>query len=540
MSAPFRDIARLLRLELRQAWRARTVPAVAGALALAVLVAIVGGAAGHRERRRAATALVEQHRELLATVTRAVESDAGRSAAHAGEATRGASHPGLVVIRATDFRIALPPSPHATLAGTRPALAADSYRMRTFDDEFVPAFPTVGDRSLSGLIPERPIEPPEGVHRGRFSLSFVVVFVAPLLLLTAIHDIVSGERESGTLALAAAQPLTRGRWLTLKLAARAGPVWMAGVVMPLAGIVAVTVAIGESPSALRLLAWSVVVTAYFGFWTAAGVFASAASRSSLHSATTLAATYLVILVGVPGAADLAARAVAPLPPRALVAEREREARFEALDPISGAQQRLYDAVRASVPYTVGDKEAQARSTQAIWETAALPPRHPIIDAYLDRYGDLSTPAYTFQLRQILHRARADYIEGRMAPVVGEIDRQRRRQRSIIRAAATLSPALATTLVLEELAGVSDTRRERFLAQVDAYVRDWYDVIYGLMRRNRAVTPDVMSKQAPFMFAEESAAAAVGRVAALVIALLGTCAGSTVLAVRCVARSTPTM
>jgi hypothetical protein len=128
----------------------------------------------------------------------------------------------------------------------------------------------------------------------------------------------------------------------------------------------------------------------------------------------------------------------------------------------------------------------------------------------------------------------------MAPVVGELDRQRHRQRAIVRAASMLSPALATTLVLDELAGVSDSRRERFLAQLDAYVRDWYDDIYGLLRRNQAVTPDLMRRQRAFVFAEESDASVVGRVAVLVIALLGACACSIVLARRFTVQATPTI
>jgi hypothetical protein len=308
--------------------------------------------------------------------------------------------------------------------------------------------------------------------------------------------------------------------------------------VPFCAVAAGTLALGESPSALRLAAWALTVTAYFMFWTCLAVSISALSRSSFQSAGILIGAYLTIVLIIPTTSGVVARSLYPLPSRAAIAERERQARFEALGPISGAQQQLYAAARARFPYTVGDAEAQARSTRAIWETVAEPPRGAIADAYFARYGDLSTPAYTFQLRQILHRARGEYIEQQMAPLLAEFDGRRERQRAVVRGAAWLSPALATALALDELAGTSGARRERFLAQLDAYVRAWYDVIYRLIRRNRSVTPALMSAQKPFVFSEEPDTAVVGRVTPLLVGLFGAAVCVVVFAGRRVSRMVP--
>jgi ABC-2 type transport system permease protein len=525
----------LLRLELRQAWRERTVPLAAVVLAVAVMASVAAGVTGHRERREAAATLVEAHRSHLASQTKIIDENWARAPNASGEARRGPTHPGLVIVRVTDFRTALPPSPHVALAGARHTLAPESFRMRMFDDEFVPAFPTVKDRSLSGLIPERPLDPPEAVHRGRFTLSFVLVYLLPLLLAPVLYDLIAGDRESGTLALASAQPIPIHRWIAVKIAARAGPIWIAGLLVPIVAIATADGTVGEAVSWSRVAVWAGVTTTYLLFWTAIGVWTSCTARGSAHSAARFAAAYLLVVVALPAVAGLVARTIAPLPPRAAIADREREARFEAQGSVSATQQQLYAAARARFPYTVGDEAAQARSTQAIYETPAVLPRNPIIDTYLDRHGAPSQPAYTFQLRQLLHQARADYIETRMAPLLDEFDRQRHRQRSIVWGAAWVSSALATGLAIDELAGVSDTRRERFLAQLDAYVRGWYDEIYGLLRRNRAVTPDLMRRQAPFTFVEETDAAVIARAATLFMALAVTTTASVAVAGRSVWR-----
>jgi ABC-2 type transport system permease protein len=392
--------------------------------------------------------------------------------------------------------------------------------MRAFDDEFVPAVPTAGDRSLSGLIPDRPLDPPEAVHRGRFTFSFVLVYLFPLLLAAGLFDLIAGERESGTLALAAAQAVHVPRWLAVKLVARAGPIWAAGLLVPLGAVLVATEHAGESVAWGRLCLWIVTIGAYLAFWTAVALWASGYAQSSAQSAVVVAAAYLLVVVAVPAAADLAAHILAPLRSRAAIADRERQVRFAALAPISGAQRQLDAAVRARFPYTVGDEQAQARSQQAVWQTPAVLPRGVIVDAYLSRYGDVSHPAYVMQLRQILHRARGEYIEAQMAPLIREFDRQRRRQRSIVHVAAWVSPALGAAIALDELAGVSGTRRERYLAQLDAYVRAWYEAIYGLIRRNQAVAPDLLRAQAPFVFVEEPTRAVAARVFPILLGLLG--------------------
>lgn len=59
-------------------------------------------------------------------------------------------------------------------------------------------------------------------YLGAFDFTFVIIWLLPLLIILYMYDVVSGERESGTLALLLSQPLSLSRLLWLKLVVKFG------------------------------------------------------------------------------------------------------------------------------------------------------------------------------------------------------------------------------------------------------------------------------------------------------------------------------
>src|SRR3546814_20416375 len=64
------------------------------------------------------------------------------------------------------------------------------------------------------------IENPLNLMTGTFDISFVVIFLLPVFIIALTYDMLSGEKESGTLALAMTQPVSLRTFMAAKLLSR--------------------------------------------------------------------------------------------------------------------------------------------------------------------------------------------------------------------------------------------------------------------------------------------------------------------------------
>src|SRR5690606_34953699 len=64
------------------------------------------------------------------------------------------------------------------------------------------------------------IENPLNLMTGTFDISFVVIFLLPVFIIALTYDMLSGEKESGTLALAMTQPVSLRTFMAGKLISR--------------------------------------------------------------------------------------------------------------------------------------------------------------------------------------------------------------------------------------------------------------------------------------------------------------------------------
>lgn len=148
---------------------------------------------------------------------------------------------------------------------------------------------------------------------GQFDLAFVIVVLAPLLLIALTYNLWSGEAELGTWPLLQAQPVAPWRVLALRAALRTALVWLPIVALLLVAVVAFGVPLDVTwvgialASAGYLLAWlaavwlvaawrrpsdvnMLVLLGVWVFWTALGpalVSVAAAGRFPLPEALEL-------------------------------------------------------------------------------------------------------------------------------------------------------------------------------------------------------------------------------------------------------------
>jgi len=124
---------------------------------------------------------------------------------------------------------------------------------------------------------------------GRFDLAFVLVFLLPLLILVLSYNVLSQEKERGTLQITLAQsPLSIGKLVFGKIVARLTLVLALTIGLSIPGLF-VSGATLNSHTLPRLLLWILATMLYTFFWFALAIAVNAFGRSSATNAVILGA-----------------------------------------------------------------------------------------------------------------------------------------------------------------------------------------------------------------------------------------------------------
>jgi len=181
-------------------------------------------------------------------------------------------------------------------------------------------------------------ENPALAEVGGFDLAFVVVYLLPLFVIAFGHDMLSGERERGTLQLLLSQPVSRSRVLLAKAAALA--------VMPVGLFTATAVGAfllsgGSAEEPLRLALFLAVVVAYGLFWVGLALAVGARGEGSATNAAVLASAWLALVLVVPGLLHAWVQERHPMPSRLELVRVSRDAAREANRAGAEARGRCY-------------------------------------------------------------------------------------------------------------------------------------------------------------------------------------------------------
>lgn len=167
---------------------------------------------------------------------------------------------------------------------------------------------------------------PERLVRGRIDLSFVVVVVAPLLLIALGYGLFSGDRDRGTAQLVLAQAGSPARILAARslnrVALVALPVLLGGITL---------VAIGPQPEerALPALQWLGVALLCLLFWQAAILCINALRIRSETAALVLVGIWMVQVFIAPAIINATSHYLSPPPSRLSLIVESRSAEIAA-------------------------------------------------------------------------------------------------------------------------------------------------------------------------------------------------------------------
>ncbi|RUL82808.1 ABC transporter permease [Tautonia sociabilis] len=439
-------LARIMRHEARVLAADRSLWALAGLLAAVVAYGALNGASWAETRRAA------------------LEAAAAEEAARFDELRRRLGSPGdaigvgaLEVGRSSGARYAaMPPGLLAALVVGQSDLLP-SYVKVTTD----------GRQSLDGADE---IENPTHLLTGRFDLGFVIVVLYPLAILALSFDLLSAEKERGTLALVLSQPVSLRQVVLGKVLLRGLLVVGLAVAISMVGL-----AVGGGASGPGVLAraglWMAVVAAYGAFWFALAVAVNAMGRGSSANALILAGIWLALVAVVPALVNVAVKAVHPVPSRAELVQALREASDEAQAEGSRLKARYFED-------------------------------HPELAG-----GDVDADEYAVQALAV-----QEAVEASVRDIQGRFEAQLARQQAMVDRLRFLSPAIVTVEALQDVAGTGAARARHFAGQVEAFHESYRAFFRPRILRAEPIGPKDLDAIPAFTFREEPLPGVAGRVA----------------------------
>jgi len=333
------------------------------------------------------------------------------------------------------------------------------------------------------------IESPWHLMSGHFDLAFVIVYLLPLLIFALSYNLLSAERENGTLRLLLSQPLRLRTLLAGKLSVRAAVLLGPAVLLPVAvlliarqaGWIGTAGSAGDAGSAT--LWWALLVGAYALFWFALVVAVNAFGASSATNAMVLVIAWVLLVLVAPVLLNLAVTQASPAPSRTELATRQRVVTAEAM-------KRHADLLSADY--------------QHVGRGAILLPR----DGKIEIAG-----------RALAMYAIEREVDDAIRPELDRFDAQQARQQVLVGRFGAVSPAAVAYEGMTALAGTGARRHARFDAQTVAYHEAWKAFFFPRIDPRHALSPADFDRIPAFTWQEEPAALVRNQAALAVLQLL---------------------
>jgi ABC-2 type transport system permease protein len=453
---------RMLRHEWRTLSRDATLWVLVGVFALAIGYATVNGARWVRFQQQAIADAEHEERERFAV------HEAQILRINRGEVKvspfADPRNPETVGRRLGGRYASLPPAPLAALSIGQSDLLPSYFKITTDAKETVTA--------------SAELENPHRLLAGRFDLAFVLIYLYPLLILALSYNLLSAEKEQGTLVLALSQPVS-GRTLVLAKVTIRFLIFLAIIaVLAVAALLMVGVDLTSGAVLVRLPLWLGAMAAYGLFWFALAIASAARGHGSATNAMTLASIWLALVVLLPSMFNLLATTAYPVPSRVDMIQAVREASDQANEEGSRLLSKYYDD-------------------------------HPELAE-----GGAEQAMKDFNVIRVAVNAE---VERRVRPVIDAYERQLHAQQQMIDLLRFLSPAILMQDALNDISGTGVARHRAFMQQVSAYHAAWRG--YFVPRIFRKAQLASFGELPQFRYRDEPWQAVTNRVAASVLGFL---------------------
>ena len=344
----------------------------------------------------------------------------------------------------------LPPAPLAPIALGRRDFSPQAVGVTTAVDVTAERN---SETSMSG---------PTRLMTGAFDPAFLFIVLFPLVIIALSFELLSGERERGTLAMLLSQPVSQGDLVMGKAAARAAGLSGLTLGFALIGLVVGGADLSSGASWLAAGLYCLILVAWALFWFAAAVAVNAWGSSSARNALSLVGIWLVLVVLIPGVVHVSVDAADPAPSQIELMHTTREAAQNEEKSLVGMQGR-HDQ-------------------------------------------DTGTQDYAQKMADLQERLAAS-----STPVVAEARAQAAKRESLVSSLQYLSPAMVVRSALEDVAGSGPVRHRRFEEQVDAFHLEYRRFFTERIKDGQRIGADDVDAIPTLDFEEERASTLAQRV-----------------------------
>lgn len=352
----------------------------------------------------------------------------------------------------------LPPSPLAPIALGQRDLHPQAVRV------------TSGMNLIRERETETPMAGPTRLQTGAFDPAFLFVVLFPLVIIALSYELLSGERERGTLAMLLSQPVSQSALILGKASARLIALCAITLFFALIGLIVGGAEFSGAHASTHALFYAGLLIAWAAFWFAAAIAVNSRGGGSAKNALVLVGLWLILVVVVPGLVNVGVNSFYPPPSRIELLHEAREA----------AQ----------------DIEKELNTIEG---------RHDIDpDA-----GEAAKKVITVQ----------DELAKRSEPVLKELNEELRARQEILDALRFLSPAILVQMSMEDIAGAGSVRHDRFEAQADRFHKQFRDYFTKRIQGGDNLGLEDLQNLPQFKYEEEPVSDLATRVLSSILALI---------------------
>ena len=277
---------------------------------------------------------------------------------------------------------------------------------------------------------------------GSFDISFVIIYLLPLIIIAFSYNILSAEKESGSLRLLASNSISLQKWVIQKLAFRFLFVSVVTIVV-LGGIflvkgINIFSSFGEFSSVI------LIMLGYILFWFVLAFIVNIAAGSSAKNAIVLLGLWVILVLLVPSILNQLGSTLYPMPSRTLMINDLRQIKVD-----------------------MAEKQDE------------------ILDNYLRDHPEYAINDTT-ERRSFYHRYMASQmlVKKELEPVVSQFEDQLKNQQGWLNQFKWLSPAILVQESLNHIAGTATNDYENYRKQVNEFADTWRNHFMPLLYNNQ--------------------------------------------------------
>ncbi|GAA3603370.1 DUF3526 domain-containing protein [Flavivirga amylovorans] len=273
---------------------------------------------------------------------------------------------------------------------------------------------------------------------GSFDLTFVTVYLLPLLIIAFSFNILASERESGSLKLLASQPINIRTWVLQKLGLRF--FWLVIAIIITLSLVFIVFGFDFKTSLTSFMALLSIIITYTLFWFVLAFATNIWIKSSAKNAITLIGFWILFVLLSPSLINQISNTLYPIPSRILMLNEMRSIKAE-----------------------------------------ATKKQDEILDNFLRDHPEYATNDST-QVRGFYQKymATQQLIQDELKPLLSEFDSQINNQHKLVNASIWLSPALIVQNSLNRIAGTSTEDYQDFKRQSLTFSKEWRNFFKPMM------------------------------------------------------------